>query len=289
MAQLIQMRNRIKAVQTIKKITHAMRLIAMSTHSRLQDKRASLESYKKDIRQLFVSLHLYDKTWKSSILNPAKTDKQLIILVGSQKGLCGNFNENLFRYFEKTHHTNFPKDGYDVIAVGEKSVEYCTSQKLHLINTFREFTTPKLTSIADVIASFIMEAEQSYNKVAIFHNFPKSFFSQRPQQIFIVPVSAIATLGKPTDTDETEPLQLDEYVWEQTPAELLDYLVHVYLKSTIEYALFESLMAESAARFVSMDSSTRNAEDVLEDLQLSYNKTRQAKITRELAELMGSF
>ncbi len=257
-----------------------MRLIAMSTHSRLQEKRTFLEIYKKDINRLFVSLHQYDSSWKSSILNPTKTEKQLLILVGSQKGLCGNFNENLFRYFEKEHLASHPKDGYDVIAVGEKSVEYCTSQKLHLINTFREFTTPELTSIADVIASFIMEAEQSYNKVVIFHNYPKSFFSQKPQQTSIIPIQA---------DDTTELLQLDEYVWEQPPSDLLDYLVHVYLKSTIEYALFESLMAESAARFVSMDSSTRNAKDVLEDLKLEYNKTRQAKITRELSELMGSF
>jgi F-type H+-transporting ATPase subunit gamma len=280
MAQLIQMRNRIKAVQTIKKITHAMRLIAMSNHSKLQEKRKFLQHYHRVINHIFSALHHVEPSWKSSILSPAIAHKQLIILIGSQKGLCGTFNEALFRYFEQQYMQSHPKHSYDVIAVGEKVVDYCTNQKLHLINTFREFNTSTLTAIADEIASFMIEAEHSYKKVIIYHNYPKSFFSQKPSRTIVIP-----TQESPIE----ESIELEEYVWEQSPSELLDYLVHVYLKSTIEFALFESLMAEAAARFVSMDSSTRNAEDVLDDLQLEYNKTRQAKITRELSELMGSY
>ncbi len=281
MAQLIQMRNRIRAVETIKKITHAMRLIAMSTHSRLQEHRTALQAYKQEVTRLFISLHVYDQSWKSRVLNPKQDGKHLVILVGSQKGLCGNFNENLFRYFEKTYNQSHARHAYEVVAVGEKAVDYCTQQKLHLVNTFKIFTTRNITPIADAVASHIMEATPSYSTVTLFGNYPKTFFVQKSHKSMIIPADLV-------DFDK-QPLDLSEYVWEQSPTELLDYLVHVYLKVTIEHGLFESLMAEQAARFISMDSSTRNAEDVLEDLNLQYNKTRQAKITRELAELTGSY
>ncbi len=281
MAQLIQMRNRIKAVTTIKKMTHAMRLIAMSTHARLQEKQPFIQQYKNNISRLFASLHIYDPSWKSPILTPKGEHHHLVIIVGSQKGMCGNFNENLFRYFEKTQNKSHPASKYEVIAVGEKAVDYCTQNKLHIINTFREFSTNNLQSIADAIASFLMDGQTPYNHVLIFNNFPKTFFVQKPCTNIIIPTDDI--------TSEKDPIDLQDYVWEQTPAELLNYLVHVYLKTSIEYSLFESLLAEQSARFISMDSSTRNAKDILEELQLEYNKTRQSKITRELAELMGSF
>ncbi|MEX2437811.1 MAG: FoF1 ATP synthase subunit gamma, partial [Candidatus Babeliales bacterium] len=110
-------------------------------------------------------------------------------------------------------------------------------------------------------------------------------FSQKSQATPLLPMP-----NQHLDAVETSPhIDFSEYVWEETPTNILNYLIRIYVQSTIEYALFESLMAESAARFISMDSSTRNAKDVLEELELEYNKTRQAKITRELSELMGSF
>ena len=101
MAQLIQMRQRIKAIETIKKITHAMRLISMSMHSRLRAKAPTLAEYQKEVTTMFQKVKLAAPQWKNSVMFPeaASESNPLIVLVASQKGLCGNFNSALFRAF----------------------------------------------------------------------------------------------------------------------------------------------------------------------------------------------
>ena len=92
MAQLIQMRQRIKAIQTIKKITHAMRLISMSTHSRLRTKAPQIEQYQQEVATMFKKVQYAAPEWKNEFIHPETKNRPLIILAGSQKGLCGNFN-----------------------------------------------------------------------------------------------------------------------------------------------------------------------------------------------------
>ena len=93
----------------------------------------------------------------------------------------------------------------------------------------------------------------------------------------------------PIEQENTaEPLSKDDYLWEQSPNDLLDQLAYQTLEVQLHYLLFESLLAEHAARFISMDNATRNAQSLLEETQLQYNKLRQAKITKELTELVSN-
>lgn len=276
MSQLTQMRQRIKAIQTIKKITHAMRLISMSTHSRMKHMQEPLELYQKGIATLLKQAHKAYPTYHNTILNPTeKADrKTLIILIGSQKGLCGSFNTSLFQLFN-----NREKEFSDhsVITVGKRATNFMQkNEPENLIGFYNNFGLHNALTIAESLLKEIIQ--HSYSSVIVYGNTAPSFFSQKPIKLEIIPSMQI---------EEDAPDIL--YEWEQSTQEILSFLSEQYILSQIQNALFQSLLAEHAARFISMDSSTRNAEQLLERMQRDYNKLRQAKITRELTELSSFF
>ena len=284
MAQLIQMRQRIKAIDTIKKITHAMRLISMSNHSRLKGKGVPLTNYTTALHELFYTIKDQAPTWSNPILYPtAPVEKTLVVLIGSQKGLCGSFNTSLFKHFEHSMTEN-QLHNVNYLAVGKKALEYLKThphtKKGVLLHSYPEFSSNSLFAIAHALMEEIVYTGKEYTNVTFISNATKTFFTQKPQAIQLIPF-------KSDHHETTESLQ--DYEWEQSPAEILDMLAIQCTQASIQNILFQSLLAEQAARFLSMDSSTRNAENLLEATELQYNKLRQAKITKELTELIGSF
>jgi F-type H+-transporting ATPase subunit gamma len=287
MSQLVQMRQRIKAIETIKKITYAMRLISMSAHSRLKRKQDTIIRYIETIEQLFGKIYKIQTNWVSPIINPSSSgiNKQLVILVGSQKGLCGNFNSNLAYFFEtQSENEQYTYDSVDLIIIGKKILESTKNlSHVNLIATYETFNMSNLFSIAQLISDTIINAHPMYTKVTLLSNQLKGFFIQKPHETILVPFSPSF------DTNAATPLSTDDFIWEHEPKELLTHIANQYLEAQIQYLLFQSLYAEQAARFVSMDNATRNAESLLESTRLTYNKLRQAKITKELTELTSSF
>lgn len=284
MSQLVQMRQRIKAIETIKKITYAMRLISMSAHSRLKRRQDTIIRYIDTIEQLFGKIYTTHATWRSPILNPTAThNKQLIILVGSQKGLCGNFNSNLSYFFE-AHSNEYANQSYDMIIIGKKIIDATKKNtNANVIATYETFNMHNLFTIAQAIADTIINASPVYTQVTLFSNQLKGFFVQKPHATILVPFTPSAR------ATNTTPIATDDFIWEHEPTELLNHIANQYLEAQIQNLLFQSLYAEQAARFVSMDNATRNAENLLESTTLTYNKLRQAKITKELTELTSSF
>jgi len=282
MSRLIQIRNRIKAIETTKKVTHAMRLISMSSHTRLRAKNEPLERYKNSIKELFHKIRTKTPEWHHPIIQPTKKKevRQLIILIGSQKGLCGNFNNTLFNYF-KRKITPEMLENTDMITIGKKATDFVRINMETRITTRYDFNANTLLQIAHELTQTILEQSHLYNKATIFSNTIQGFFIQKPQQQAIIPFIEEKTENK-------DPESKEEYAWEQKSTDILDFLLQQAIETEIQYRLFESLLAEQAARFISMDSATRNAKQLLEVTQLQYNKLRQATITKELTELTGS-
>jgi len=285
MAQLIQMRQRIKAIETIKKITHAMRLISMSMHSRLRAKAPVFENYQNEVTKMFQKVKLAAPQWKNATMFPqaAPEKNPLVILVASQKGLCGNFNSALFRVFQELYPEKKIKNT-TFIAVGKHAVDFINKQPTNkILKTFDQFSTPRLSLISGRIIELISQAKVPYSSVVVIANGLKSFFVQKPMQTTVLPLSM------ELDENLAQEVPKEPYSWEQSPDDILDDLALQYLTSKVHHLLFQSLLAEQAARFISMDNSTRNAKTLLEETQLQYNKLRQAQITRELTELSASF
>lgn len=275
MAELIQLRQRVKAIETIKKITHAMRLISMSTHARLKGKHDPLLTYKNTLRTLFSRVHQYAPGWTHPVFFPPAHQKHhtLLIIISSNKGLCGSFNSQVFKFLEKQrHHTQEP---ISYIVAGQRAIDYVhTIPGAHVLLSYTDISIQHLNAHAQECTRLIMDG--NFTHVHTIGNVFKTFFRQTPQENTLIPYA----------WQYREPVE--EYTWEQSPEELLPILAEQYLKVRIYRAFFESLLAEQAARFLSMDNATRNAHTLLEETQLQYNKARQLKITKELTELMGS-
>lgn len=280
MTQLIHMRQRIKAIDTIKKVTHAMRLISMSTHSHLKGKERSLHTYTQAIKQLFQFIKKQTPSWTNPIIEPnqSQSKKTLIVLIGSQKGLCGNFNTALFKLFD-INNTKSQEGEFFYIAIGKKALSFLHEKKnVPTSLSFPEFSSSHVHEITHAVANHIMT--EQYTQIVFLSNVIKTFFVQKPRITSLIPLEPIS--------DPVEnPIQ--EYSWQQDPHQTLNILLHQYIEATIHNILFQSLLAEQAARFISMDNSTRNAKKLLELTTIQYNKFRQTKITRELSELASSF
>ena len=284
MSKLIQMRNRIKAIETIRKITHAMRLISMSSHSHLKSKQEPLTKYLHTLSTLLTKVQAVTPNWSNPIINPTvpSHSNPLIIFVGSPKGLCGNFNTQLFKLLAK-HLEEHEATPHQFIAIGKKAVDHIKKEYPNRLTTsYMVFSARNFLSIAQELITIIMEAPIPYSSVVIISNVFKSFFIQQPT------ISRFLPFNPETVSTEAQPPK-EGYIWDQQPQEVLDFLAHQYLTARLQYLLFQSLLAEHAARFISMDNSTRNANNLLETTRLTYNKLRQTKITTELTELTGSF
>lgn len=281
MAQLIQLTHRIRAVDTIKKITHATRLVAMSAHTRLAHKEPLLTHYRTEVQRLLNHMLGGNQNAQESLFSIAPdSPRTLIFLVGSQKGLCGTFNVGLFKSFEY-HFTQLQKNG-DVIVIGKKAQEYVNRRTITPKEIFNNLTTATLPTITELVTQLMVKEAHNYKKIVFFSNQPQTFFSQKIVQTTILPLELLAQNTK------NQELLSEEYIWEEPQEAILPTLAKLYLQVTIQSLLFSSLVAEQAARFQSMDSATRNAEDLLETMRRDYNKLRQAKITKELLELASS-
>lgn len=288
MSQLIKMRQRIDAIATIKKITHATRLIAMSSHTRLASAEPAMTYYKDEIRRLFARLmddqrvgdqRVGDQEEWLPVTAHCSSDApgSLIILIGSQKGFCGNFNISLFKFFEYQFHAITAAD--TVIALGKKAQDYLRKRSIKATDQFSRFNSKTISTIADLLVSHISAEATKYKQVVIISNESRSFFHQKPIKTVLLPMTPLAT----AESD------LDSYIWPESKDTLLHNVSRLYIQASIEALLFSSLVAEQAARFHSMDNATRNAKELLETLDRDYNKLRQAKITKELLELSGNF
>ena len=284
MSKLIQMRGRIQTIETIKKITDAMRIISMSAHSRLKTKQEPLSNYLHELTTLLAKVKLATPTWTHERLMPtAQYDHNpLIIFIGSQKGLCGGFNTQASKFLaeylrkKELHH-------FKCIAIGKKAADYLSENHPDaLIANFPTLGASNFLTIAEQLTELIVTSVTVYTSVTIVSNLFKNFFVQKPTVTRLIPFN-------PEKISLTINPPVEGYLWDEQPNDILDKLALQYIEAQLQFLLFQSLLSEHAARFISMDNSTRNANALLDTTKLEYNKLRQTKITTELTELTGSF
>lgn len=251
-----------------------MRLTSMSTHSRLIKQKAALNRYKQEIEELLNQLRL-EMHGKETAQSCTEHSNRLMIIIGSQKGLCGAFNTRLIRYF---HDTVAPKYGTTpIIAIGKKIIDLLNNDQ-SLLYQYPTLTPANLFGLVGELSNHIL-GKAKYAHIMIVANHPQSFFNQKPSITHITPPCKHLP-------DNINYARLEE-ICDPEPRTILNYLEEMYLKSQLETIFFNSLVAEYSARFLSMDSSTNNAEKLLASMQRDYNKLRQASITNELMDLMG--
>lgn len=272
MSRLIALRQRIKTATTIQKTTHAMRLTSMSAHARLQRKKEYIKTYKQQLEGLMYRLGLEEKIKKV----PTHPMRRLILIVGSQKGLCGAFNTRIMRLAEEKQ-PNLYKQGRHLLVIGKKITDYLEQQQCIPQYSYPIFTPSNFLDIAHEIMRIIFD-ENGYEAITIYSNHPQTFFLQKSMETTIIK----STLQEVPGIDQRDP-----YYYEQPAHEPHQKVQQLYFKACFEELLFNSLIAEQAARCIAMDNATRNAETILLDIKRDYSKLRQASITRELTDLAG--
>jgi F-type H+-transporting ATPase subunit gamma len=288
MPNLKELKNRISSVKSTRKITSAMKMVAASKLRRAQDLAESSRVYADSLS--FILSSLAGNTKNSSDLPEILTGREnskisLLIINSSDRGLCGGFNSNLFRNAKNWISEQQEKGkSVKIITVGKKASSFYRKTDLDVIANFDDLNSnDKQLQVSEEIKNKIMELFENneIDEVSILFNKFVSVITQEPTYQSLIPLSNDEADEEVTDTSNAV------FEFEPDKNELLEYLVPRNFLTQIYRSVLESSASEHAARMTSMDNATRNAGDMIDGLTLTYNRTRQAFITKELIEIIS--
>lgn len=278
MANIRLIRRRIKSADNISQITRAMEMVAASKMKKAQQQAILGKPYAAKIYNAVQELGRHiDKKFHPLLSSQDLSGKLLIILISTNKGLCGGLNTNLFRNI--TAWIGKEKDA-DYISVGKKGQSFLVKQRKNLIADFSQKTpftesVPALTQL--LVDGFI---KGTYREIWLSYNTFLTALKQIPTRKMILPITEFEKTETSTET------KFSEFVIEPGPDDVLKNLLPHYLENQIRAAIYEAEASEHSARMIAMKNATDAATDFMNELTLLYNKARQEKITYEIADLV---
>jgi F-type H+-transporting ATPase subunit gamma len=285
MANLKEIRTKIGSVKNTQKITKAMEMVAASKMRRTQDRMRHTRPYADKIRTAIGHLYKANPEYKHPYLVEREVKRVGYILITSDRGLCGGLNTNAFRLLIREMKEWRDKGvEVDLALLGSKGVQFFRSFDVNVVaQTSNIGEDPK---VADLIGSIkvMLEAYEKggeqggIDRLYLLHNVFENTMSQQPVAKTLIPVEA-------PDADDL-PEHWD-YIYEPEATELLTSVLQRYIESQVYRGAVENVACEMAAKMVAMKSATENAAGMIDELQLAYNKARQAAITQEISEIVG--
>lgn len=285
MPTLKEIQNRIQGVKNTQKITRAMKIVATTRLKKLERAVQGGSQYLSTLKAIYNDIAKSSYDLDHALLETNGAEKRVgIIIVSSDRGLCGSFNSQLFRmsqdFVEKKLH-NVPVAYY---AIGAKAAKHYTSSETELIMSASKLTHERQTAfVREVISSATtLFLEKKFSDVYLVFNgyASRSDFGFRTMHLlpFINIGKGMITEGKRVGS---------RCLIEPSTACCLDVLIPLFLRSLLADSLLQSQTAEELSRMLAMDYATENAEELMGDLTLVYNRTRQAVITKEISEIVG--
>lgn len=267
----------------------------MSMYSRLEPRQAALQNYLERHTKILFGFLNSALTTNHPLLQTNNQGNDLIVFVATSKGLCGSLNANLFRHFEQTTHSE-RKNDISFITIGQKAKRYITEKGFStVICHYNELNAENYRSLTNDLIDRIFGSKQHYTSITFYSSQLRGFFKQIPLTTHLTPLSDNTDINQVIPDHEKNNLEnnhheqdMNSWIWEQPNTEIFDHLISSYLKAHVSKILYDSLLAEHAARFFAMDNSTTNAHKLLDHLSLQYNKQRQMSITKEVAELSST-
>ncbi len=284
MAALRDIKRKITAVQKTKQITRAMNMVAASKLRSAQTRMENFRPYAIHFMDVLKSLALRVDPKSHPLLAVRDVKKVRIILITSDRGLCGGFNTNLIKTAEKFIREQ-KAAGAEValVLVGRKARDYFRKKEENVnvhVDCLSKFDMTLAMQIGeDVIPSFI---DGDYDELYLIYSEFRTVAIQRPAVVRLLPIPSIGSAE-----DEMGPDKRVDYIYEPSEQTLLDQLLPMYLRVLIYRALVETVAGENAARMMAMDNATSNCDELVSGLTLKFNKTRQAAITTELMDIVG--
>ena len=286
MPSLKDLRNRISSVKSTKKITSAMKMVAAAKLKRAQDNAEKTRPYARKMSEIVNSLveNNKSKEFKFSEKKTKKTRNILLIVCSADRGLCGGFNGSIIKFSKKLSE-KIINDGGQVsyIFVGKKAYQslqrFCGES---ILDFFSDIANPSIkfelaSSIRDKILELFLN--DSMDECYLIYTEFKSAISQTVQSLKLLPLNALETNDKNNSNKS--------YDFEPSEEEILNEIIPKNIAIQIHTALLENLASEQGSRMTAMDNATRNANDMIDNLTLFYNRSRQALITKELIEIIS--
>jgi F-type H+-transporting ATPase subunit gamma len=280
-------RRRIKSVKSTAQITKAMQMVASSKMVKAQQGALNFRPFAAMAGELMSHLALDTGDYRHPLMEIREVRKRVVIVVSTDKGLCGALNTNLFREVSKydTATTQF-------ISVGKKAAQFLARTKRKLVAELTYHDTPTYAE-CQAISKFAQEMflKGKADAVDVAYTRFVNTLSQRPDLRPLLPMGSTESLMSEARTQATkapvEPQRFD-FIFEPDPATVMDRLVLYFLDFRVAQILLEAKASEHSARMVAMKNATDNAEQLVKQLTLEYNKLRQANITKELLEISSA-
>ncbi len=284
---------RIVAVQNTAKITQAMRMISAAQLKRAQNNIESARPYVLKLSDILGNLvEAVGEDYNHPLIDKRKDVKGItLITIASDRGLCGSFNNNLFRfvlnYINNDLSKEFPEAKINMITVGKRTGQFFKKQDVEVKKDYSGIFSNLNFAVAKDIVSIVKSEymEGKVDKVIIAFNEFKNVIVQKPKLIQLLPIES--TQEKPVKKENEKALANLDYIFEPEQKSILDELLPKHVDIQLWRTLLESFAAEQAARMMAMENATKNANDLIKHLQLVFNKARQASITKEMLEIVS--
>jgi F-type H+-transporting ATPase subunit gamma len=285
MATLRDIHKRIKAVENTKKITKAMKMVAAAKLRKVQTRMMDLRPYADKMHDVLISLAKGADRESHPLLSlrPRKTVE--VVVVTSDRGLCGAFNTNILKAAQETID-NYKKEGFEISisTVGKKARDYFKRRDVEVRNSWTDISGSVRFSSAEEIANDIKEnyINETVDEVNVVYNAFKSMVAQTVTTAKLLPLSP-----EEEGEEEAGAESAADFIYEPSMEAIFDRLIPRNVDIQIYRALLESSAAEEAARMSAMENATQSCTEMVGTLTLQYNKARQASITGELMDIVG--
>lgn len=281
MANLKEIRNRIQSVSSTMQITSAMKMVSAAKLKKAQDAITAMRPYAEKLTELIqnitASLDENDDV-KSVYADQREVKHVLLVVVTSNRGLCGAFNANIIKATNRIAKEDYSGQTVDILTIGKKGNDLLARNFAVFENKsdlFDHLTFVETAKIAETLMQAFVE--KKYDRVDIIYNQFKNAASQEVIQEQFLPLQPIEVTTK----------NAVDYIYEPSKEELIQNLIPTSLKTQLFKAVLDSHAAEHGARMTAMHKATDNAKDLRDQLKLTYNKARQAAITNEILEIVG--
>lgn len=286
MANLRDIRNRIGTVNNTQQITKAMKMVAAAKLRKAQDRMIQTRPYASKIQDVVGRLVGSGSASNPVMRMPDEIKNVLVIVVGSDRGLCGGFNNNLFKEVEQYINSELSefkaKQGLSLITIGKKATAHFSKRNYNVVNRFPGFFDSLEYDKASSIMNAATEAfiDGDYDEVYIAFNEFKSVIAQNRKIEKVLPID-------PELISDDASNETIDYLYEPNSSAILDQLLPLHLNMQLWKAVLESNASEQGARMSAMDSATENAKELERTLRLKYNQARQSAITTEISEIVS--
>ena len=288
MATLREIRGRIVGIKSTQKITQAMKMVAAAKLRRAQDNIISARPYAKKMDELTHNLITKVNPEYNPLLAERAVKRILIIVVTSDRGMCGAFNTNIIKkaveLIDNNYSELYKNNNIELLCIGKKGYQFFSKRNYTIYKSYINIFSRLEYSIAKDISNSLIESfiSQKFDKIEVVYNEFKSVIQQN------LLVEQLLPFEKPIIKKEEKHIKsLVDFIYEPNPKEIINEIIPKHINTKIWRILLESYAAEEGSRMTAMDNANENAKEMISELNLQFNKARQASITTEILEIIS--